>query len=126
MIDPCDPLIRIAGGACTLGDHLNVSTPTALARAYPYLDNILWEGNTFSGEALYLTHAGKSTMLADTVPHLMYLWANGYIKPAKLRPSHSNAALMGLDEGARGRGSNDPPNSSDACAFDWTVLKGYP
>jgi len=77
----------------------------------------LWHTNVIHGEQ-FLTR-GRNVMMADISTALLRLCSVGVIRPVAFRPSHSGAALLGLD--VTNRRKHTMPNVSTAAHWDWEV-----
>lgn len=78
----------------------------------------LWKGNVIHGEQ-FLTRGRAIFMAADVSTALLRLYAANAIRPMAFRPSHSGAALLGLDYCQRRM--HTTPDASDAAHWDWEV-----
>ncbi len=137
-IDYCDENISLAGGISKLGDYKyryreNGKSSSGLYfpiemfnRRYPSICLILWKENCFPGSVLVDIHSSRNISPNDINTDLLYLWANRYIRSGKFRPSHSHGAFMGLEGSVHLKDHLNPPNSGNASAFEWIVIKDYP
>lgn len=97
---------------------------TLLLIRFPYISTLLWKGSVFHGfEALYRLSATSNCCPADCSDALLWLQSQGYIIPKQFRPTHSQAAFMGLEKGVHKRDAVNPPNAGNASAFDWECIK---